>query len=132
MDSYHELYLEGLRLFNAEEFFECHDVIEELWSETLGEERRFYQGLIQAAVALFHFGNGNLGGARKMYESARQKLAEYGDAYGGIDLARFRADFQHCFQELLDARDVYPQGIELRDERVPKITGSAVAAICDQ
>ena len=27
-------YLEGLRLFNAEDFFESHEVLEELWSET--------------------------------------------------------------------------------------------------
>ncbi|HWA24780.1 MAG TPA: DUF309 domain-containing protein [Lacunisphaera sp.] len=121
MDSYPEQYLEGLRLFNEEDFFECHDVLEELWSETLGEEKKFYQGLIQASVALFHFGNGNLGGARKMYETARKCLEPYGDVYGGIDLKQFRADFKHCFQELLDARDVYPEGVELQDDRVPKI-----------
>ena len=27
---YPEQYREGLRLFNAEDFFECHEVIEEL------------------------------------------------------------------------------------------------------
>ena len=58
-----ELYREGLRLFNEEEFFECHEVLEELWSETRGDEKKFLQGLIQAAVALFHFGNENFGGA---------------------------------------------------------------------
>ncbi|RPI90539.1 MAG: DUF309 domain-containing protein, partial [Planctomycetaceae bacterium] len=56
-------YLEGLRLFNAEDFFESHEVLEDLWSETEDERKKFYQGLIQAAVALLHFGNGNLGGA---------------------------------------------------------------------
>jgi predicted metal-dependent hydrolase len=83
MTEYPEKYLEGIRLFNAEDFFECHDVLEELWSETLGEEKKFYQGLIQASVALFHFGNEN--------------------------------------QELLEAENTYPTGVELRDERVPKI-----------
>jgi predicted metal-dependent hydrolase len=63
MIEYPEKYLEGVRLFNAEDFFECHDVLEELWSETLGEEKKFLQGLIQASVALFHFGNENLGSA---------------------------------------------------------------------
>ncbi len=63
MSEYPEKYLEGIRLFNEEDFFECHEVLEELWSETLGAEKKFYQGLIQAAVALFHFGNENLGGA---------------------------------------------------------------------
>src|SRR5437870_3303741 len=83
---YPEQYLEGLRLFNAEDFFECHDVLEELWSETLGEPKKFYQGMIQVAIALFHFGNGNLGGARKLYESSRKYLVPYAPSYQGIDL----------------------------------------------
>ena len=51
MSEYPDKYLEGIRLFNEQEFFECHEVLEELWSETLGEEKKFYQGLIQAAVS---------------------------------------------------------------------------------
>ena len=124
---YPDLYLEGLRLFNEEDFFECHDALEELWGETIGEERKFYQGLIQASVALFHFGNENLGGARKLYESSRKYLDGYPDAYMGIDLARFLSDFQHCFQELLDAGSVYPDNVVLRDERIPKITAAESA-----
>ncbi|MBC7820973.1 MAG: DUF309 domain-containing protein, partial [Planctomycetaceae bacterium] len=58
-DGYAPQYLEGLRLFNEEEFFEAHDVWEELWSESLGDEKKFLQGLIQASVSLFHFGNEN-------------------------------------------------------------------------
>jgi len=114
-------YLEGLRLFNAEEFFECHDVLEELWSDVLGEEKTFLQGLIQASVALFHFGNENLGGARKLYESSRKKLELYRPSCMGLNLDEFLEDFQYCFQELLDAGDLYPSGVKLRDERIPKI-----------
>jgi uncharacterized protein len=118
--NYPELYLEGIRLFNAGEFFECHDVLEELWTETVGEEREFYQGLIHAAVALFHFENENLGGARKMYSSARRYLEPYGTRYMGIDLAAFLAAFEECFCELLAAKE-YPQGMRPAKERVPRI-----------
>jgi uncharacterized protein len=82
---------------------------------------RSIQGLIQAAVALFHFGNGNLGGARKMYNSARDKLDLYPSPYMAIDLERFRIDLQHSFQELLDAGTTYPDGVELQDDRIPTI-----------
>lgn len=118
---YPEQYREGLRLFNAEDFFECHEVIEELWSETLGEPKKFLQGLIQAAVALFHFGNENYGGAKKLYNSARDKLTPFGDEYMGIALGRFLADFKACFQELLDNTEGYPTTVEIQDELVPKI-----------
>lgn len=119
--AYPQRYLEGIRLFNAREFFECHDVLEDLWTETLGEEREFYQGLIQAAVALFHFETGNLGGARKMYVSARRYLEPYRPRYAGVDLEKFLADFKHCFQPLLDAGNVYPHGLELDEDCIPSI-----------
>ncbi len=120
-DQYPEKYLHGLRLFNDEEFFDCHDVLEELWSEVIGEDKKFYQGLIQASVALFHFGNENYGGARKLYGAAREKLEKYESPYMGIDLEKFLTDFKFCFQELLDCGDRYPTEIELRDERIPTI-----------
>jgi len=114
-------YLEGLRLFNAEDFFESHEVLEELWAETQDERKKFYQGLIQAAVALFHFGNGNLGGAKKVYISCRKYLEPYRPSFEGLDLDRFLDDLQHCFQELIDDQQSCPVGIEICDERVPKI-----------
>ena len=120
-DGYAPQYLEGLRLFNEEEFFEAHDVWEELWSESLGDEKRFLQGLIQASVSLFHFGNDNFGGARKLYDTCRQKLDPYRPNFMGIDLDTFLNDYQRCFQELLDHKDRYPTDIQLRDELVPKI-----------
>ena len=116
-----EQYREGLRLFNEEEFFECHDVLEELWSETVGADRKFLQGLIQASIALFHFGNENFGGAKKLYLSAKKNLELFGDEFMGIRLSEFLIDFQSCFQELLDNTETYPTTVTIRDELVPKI-----------
>ncbi|MSR57680.1 MAG: DUF309 domain-containing protein [Planctomycetaceae bacterium] len=120
-EAYPAQYLEGLRLFNDEEFFESHEVLEDLWSETQDERKKFYQGLIQAAVALLHFGNENLGGAKKVYTSCRKYLEPYRPVYEGLDLAKFLDELQFCFQELIDNQEAYPAGVKLRDERVPKI-----------
>lgn len=120
-DEYPEQYREGLRLFNEEEFFDCHDVLEELWSEATGAEKKFIQGLIQASIALFHFGNENFGGAKKLYVSARKNLDPFGDCFMGIKLGAFLEDFQRCFQELLDNTEVYPTTVTIKDELVPKI-----------
>ena len=49
---YEPRYLAGIVLFNRGDYFEAHDVWELLWQETFGEDRPFYQGLIQAAVGL--------------------------------------------------------------------------------
>lgn len=114
-------YLEGIRLFNRQEFFACHDVLEDLWGETLDKDREFYQGLIHAAVCLFHFEGGNLSGARKMYESATRYLRPYGDTHMGLDLDTFLRDMEACFAELLVSNNQYPTGVELDPDRIPTI-----------
>lgn len=121
LDIYDPRYLEGVRLFNEREFFECHDVLEDLWSDTLGEDREFYQGLIHAAVALFHFETGNFGGARKMYLSACRYLEPNRPRHLGMNLEDFLSALRHCFQELLDAGSVYPADAALDVERIPMI-----------
>lgn len=120
---YDPRYLRGIELFNEQEFFACHDELEEVWTETLGPEREFYQGLIHAAVALFHFEGGNLGGARKMYESSKKYLEPYGSSYFGIDLSQLQSQMDRCFGELLGHHTHYPTGVVLDPLRVPSITG---------
>jgi hypothetical protein len=96
-------------------------VLEELWAETLGEDKKFLQGLIQSSVALFHFGNENLGGARKLYHASLEKYELYGETHMGLNLGKFKADFRICFEELLQAKDVYPAGVTVKDELVPRM-----------
>ena len=112
---------QAIELFNRREFFACHDALEELWNETLGEEREFYQGLIHAAVALFHFGEGNLGGARKMYGSAVRYLSPYRPGCCGVDLDLLLQQLQVCFDELLRPHESYPAGLVLDDNLIPTI-----------
>ncbi len=111
----------ALELFNAEEFFACHDLLEEIWSETLDGQRNLYQGLIHAAVALFHFSEGNLGGARKMYDSTMRYLTPYKEEWRGLNLLRFREQFTACFQSLLEVQGGYPHGLLIDPERIPKL-----------
>src|SRR5437660_6385851 len=102
---YDRRYLGGILFFNQRDFFEAHEVWESLWLNGAGPERRFYQGLIQAAVALYHFGNGNLRGATKLYHSSRGYLEPYGDRYLGLDLSTFRTQMERCFAEVLASPD---------------------------
>ena len=101
MSAYDPRYLAGIVLFNEREFFEAHEVWEDLWSEAHGVERKFYQGLIQAAVGLCHFVNGNLGGAVKLYHSSRGYLEPCGTQVLGLDLPGFLRQMDKCFHDLL-------------------------------
>ena len=47
-------FLKGIEEFNRRFFFEAHDLWEEVWVETVGDHRLFYQGLIQTAVGFYH------------------------------------------------------------------------------
>ena len=56
--------------FDRQEYFEAHEVWEDLWNEAHGARHAFLQCLIQVAVALQHGRNGNWNGARKLCASA--------------------------------------------------------------
>ncbi|MFO0846571.1 MAG: DUF309 domain-containing protein [Gemmataceae bacterium] len=101
MDPYEPRYLAGVVLFNAGDYFEAHEVWEDLWAESHGRERKFYQGLIQAAVGLCHFHNGNLGGAAKLYRSSRDYMGGCGKRCLGLDLEAFWASMEECFRPVL-------------------------------
>ena len=58
-----EAYERGIRLFNREKFFEAHEAWEEIWHRAHEVDRRFLQGLIQAAAFLLKVEQGNLTGA---------------------------------------------------------------------
>src|SRR5713226_7225627 len=93
-DAYDPRYLAGIQFFNQRDFFEAHEVWEDLWQECAGPVRRFYQGLIQTAVALFHFGNSNLRGATKLFQSSRDYMRPFGSVFLGLDVAAFWEQMQ--------------------------------------
>lgn len=86
-----ERYLRFFELFNERDFYECHEVLEELWMETRAEERSYYQGLIQTATAFYHLANGNLQGARKLFTTGIRYLESFPDHYMGFGLEAYRA-----------------------------------------
>lgn len=119
-NTYDPRYLEGIAYFNVCDFFEAHEVWEDLWSDDASPSRRFYQGLIQVAVCLHHFGNGNIRGARKLYHSSRAYLDPYRPQHMGLNLDAFLAQFDACCQEIIASTEEYPQ-IEIVPDLIPEI-----------
>src|SRR4029077_9946562 len=83
-------YQVGIRHFNAREFYDAHEVWEDVWRESHGVEKRFLQGLIQAAVALHHHSTGNVVGAGSLMERGLRNLAGCPEEFGGIQVGEFR------------------------------------------
>lgn len=64
------------KLFDAGEFFACHEFLEEVWKRSAGAERAFLQGLIQAAAAYHKLGQGGRPGYEYLLGRARLNLAK--------------------------------------------------------
>jgi uncharacterized protein len=116
---YDPRYLAGIELFNRGEFFEAHEVWEDLWHDTAGPDRRFYQGLIQAAVAVYHAGNGNARGARRLFHSGRRYMSAYPPRHRGLDVPAFWAALERALADVLP--DPAPPAGALRAELLPTI-----------
>ena len=72
--------------FDAGRFFDAHEILEVYWMGYRGDDRDFYRGLIQAAVALHHLGAGNAVGATGVAKRARENLAPYAPRHDNIDV----------------------------------------------
>lgn len=101
----HEYY-EGLRLFNSAEYFECHEMLEDIWHPAEGQERLHYQGIIQAAIALEHFRKGNKAGALGLYAKACEKWAQLPAEFMGVDLKGLKGKLDPFFQQVEKAEDL--------------------------
>ena len=64
----------GMKLFNSCQWYQSHDIFEEIWHETGGPERQILQGILQVAVAQVHLENGNKNGATILYGEALGRL----------------------------------------------------------
>ena len=93
-------YERGLELFNAGEFFDAHEVLEDVWRAAPAEEKKFLQGLIQLAVGLHHYSRGNLAGARSLLARGNRNLGAYPERHRGIDLRQLRGRVEQWVQAL--------------------------------
>lgn len=86
-----DLIRRGVDLFNRGEFFECHEVLEQVWLQAREPRKLFLQGLIQLAVGSYHLRRGNLVGAQRLLHAGAAKLNSTGTSQNWIDSAALLA-----------------------------------------
>jgi len=79
-------FLKGIDEFNQQLFFECHETLEEIWLEEHGEDRKFYQGIIQIAAGYYKLQQGVPVGAIKLWRTGIEKVETYGPVYLGVNV----------------------------------------------
>ncbi len=118
------LLLKGIELFNQREYFECHEVIEEIWMEEQSPVRIMYQGILQIGVACYHIQNKNWRGAMKVLDRGVAKIQRFTPECMGINLKELLDDSEAIRQELLRLGEEWNG--EFDDTRFPTIHSDAV------
>ena len=91
---------EGLRLFNAGEYFEAHEALEIAWNEEKGKVRDLYRGILQIAVVYLHITRGNYNGAVKVYGRSQRWMKDWPAICRGIQVEELRRDAETVIQEV--------------------------------
>jgi len=75
-------------LFNRQEFYEAHDVLEDLWlPDRHGANGNFYKGLIQLAGAFVHLQKNRLRPSAALFTLAQANLKNYPSPHERLNLA---------------------------------------------
>lgn len=80
---------EGIELFNKQEFFDCHEILEEVWNKQAEPERQLTQGIIQIAVAYYHALRGNTPGAIKLLRRGIPRVKPFLPESAALQLSHF-------------------------------------------
>jgi predicted metal-dependent hydrolase len=92
-----EFLRKGIDEFNRQEFYACHDTLEEIWMNSIEPDKKFYQGILQISVGCYHLSNGNWKGAVILLGEGLRKLGEYKPDYQNVDVTKLC----RCSYELL-------------------------------
>jgi uncharacterized protein len=86
MDTIPQEFWQGVDQFNQRQFYMCHDTLEAVWVEADFEDKNFYQGILQVAVAFYHLENHNWRGAVILMGEGLKRLSDYAPVYAEIDV----------------------------------------------
>lgn len=95
-----DLVVEGITLFNAGQYYKCHDALEEAWRAEEGPVRDLYRAILQIGIAYFQIERGNYRGAVKMLLRVRQWLAPLPAICQGVDVSLLREDVSRVHDAL--------------------------------
>jgi uncharacterized protein len=80
-------FLLAIEKFNNREYFDCHEILEDIWFDTTDDSKDFYQGLLHISVGLYHLTNkNNQLGMKLQFEKAFKRLMKYPNVYNDINL----------------------------------------------
>jgi predicted metal-dependent hydrolase len=124
-----EQFWQGVEQFNQQEFYACHDTLEALWMEASEPEKRFYQGVLQIAVACYHLGNLNWRGAVVLLGEGSARIKDFQPIYAGIEVTLL---LKQSTALLTDLQQADPEKVaDFLTAQLPKIQRVEDENICE-
>jgi len=119
-ESLSEAALAGLAEFNAGEYFEQHELLEEAWRAEARPIRDLYQGILQVGVAFLQIQRNNYPGTIKIFRRGLPKLRGLPPVCQGVHVAEFLtiAEELHAEISALEPKQL----VDFDQTRFPKIT----------
>ncbi len=115
---------QAVEQFNQQDFYACHDTLESLWMEAAEPEKKFYQGILQIAVALYHLSNHNWKGAAILLGEGMSRLKPYQPNYFEINVEEL---IQSSGQILGKVQELGPENVvKLAEELFGDISDNEV------
>jgi hypothetical protein len=98
LDPYYQGYFD---CFNRGEYYEAHDVLEQLWlKDRHSPNGSFYKGLIQLAGAFVHLQKDRLRPSAALFKLARANLGLYAGTHEHLAMAPVLALIEHWLTQL--------------------------------
>ena len=113
MSGMHPKLKEAVSLFNQQEYFNCHEILEEIWREATTDDKHFYEGLIRLSTGLhLRFHRHIPQGAINLLTQGLMRLENYRPTYLGVDVARLYTEIDEHLQNLKASKKAQPGFIE--------------------
>ncbi|MCC6865852.1 MAG: DUF309 domain-containing protein [Ignavibacteria bacterium] len=80
--------ISAINKFNKQEYFECHEILEDIWFDVHDNTKDLYRGLLHFATALYHLNKKNIRGTLLQLEKAIERLKDYNNFVNGIDVPK--------------------------------------------
>lgn len=92
--------LAGIELFNQRQFFDCHEILEDIWRADRDPVRLLYQGILQIGVGFYHLGNENWRGATALLTRGIDKVQRFGARCMGVETGKLVDESRICLSLL--------------------------------
>ena len=111
--------IEAERLFNAQSYYESHDVLEEEWAGARGPRRDALKALVKLAAGMYHLQTSGFRGAESLLSSGLEALDSLPPKTIFVQIEALREPVRRCLDKI--RRFDAGSSVEWEEEDVPRI-----------